>query len=406
MRGNTERLGASAWTFALMLATAVVLLIAFPLLSPALADDLESTISLRLIIQPDQTPFSLDMWVDRATGQSYNIGDSVEISAESSRDSYLYIFNVNPRNEVFLIYPNTYDRDSFLRANRVVRIPRDSRYSIRTSTAGTEHLIAIATQRPIDPNSYWLRHASRETLRGEAISSSPEDFLRRLRWTELDVNHRGAYAVSLLSFTVRDPFASPPGILSVTTVPTGASVFLDGRYVGVTPTSATNLSNRTYELTIVREGYRTLVTNVVPTPGRTRFLTYTLDRLDAEWPVEQEIFRRRLSISRANDAFSRTFTHMGVTATLHVRPVETHDRRLHRIEGLLTPGSGQVITVFDLRSEASTPGDRGRTIVTEAGTFRVSTTIENLELMDRGGVFSARYFREVTLNIVVDWIGR
>jgi len=67
------------------------------------------------------------------------------------------------------------------------------------------------------------------------------------------------------------------GSLSVDSYPTGASVYVDGAYRGVTPTVVGNLIKGTHPVTLVKAGYFDWENKVTIYAGQTTYLTPTLD---------------------------------------------------------------------------------------------------------------------------------
>jgi hypothetical protein len=66
------------------------------------------------------------------------------------------------------------------------------------------------------------------------------------------------------------------GSLSITSSPTGASVYVDGTYRGVTPTVVGNLQQGTHSVELAKAGYKSLQTQFTITAGQTTYLSPTL----------------------------------------------------------------------------------------------------------------------------------
>jgi len=61
---------------------------------------------------------------------AFKEGDTLFFFTESTRNSWLYIFNVTAEGEFSLMYPNTFERESFFKANTRIRLPlKDKRYA-------------------------------------------------------------------------------------------------------------------------------------------------------------------------------------------------------------------------------------------------------------------------------------
>lgn len=261
---------------------------------------------------------------------------------------------------------------------------------------------------PINMNSYWIRRAMDSAQSGTPLTSTPEEFLQRLSWAELQPFHYGAYAATIISFAVEDPYYTRVGNLSVSSSPSGALVFVDGRQVGITPCTVRDLLEGYHELTLVREGYRTIIDQVAVRARVTEYKSYTFTALGTQSPIERVVFGPwRLEIKRENDGATRTFAaDLGYSGTIQVRPRESYDGKLYQIEGLFTVlPAGTVSQAFLLIADDVRESDRGTTITRTAGPFRILTTIENVELSERGSVFSSKYLKSITLSIQVVWTG-
>ena len=88
-------------------------------------------------------------WVDHADNR-YAIGEAVRIFVRTNKDAYLTVLNVGPSGNTTLLFPNAFQRDSRVAANRVVQIPGEgSGASIRVSgPVGRELVKVIASTSP------------------------------------------------------------------------------------------------------------------------------------------------------------------------------------------------------------------------------------------------------------------
>lgn len=372
--------------------------------APVAAVDSGFQFELKLIIEPDVPGLELDVWVEP---REVTVGDAVEVCARTNKNAYVYIFNVNPEGKVYPLIPNPREKVNFVRAGQILRLPRGN-YRITADTPGREYLVAIATLTPINPESYWIKRAMDVAELGKPFTSTAEDFLRSLKFAELQPFHYGAYAATVYSFDVQDPFYSRLGNLSITSSPQGALAFVDGRHVGTTPCVARDLTAGYHEVTLVKDGYRTVVEMVGVRAMATEYKSFLLTKLGTLSPPERVVFGPwRLEIKRERDGDTRSFlADLGYSGMIQVRPKETFDSKLYQVEVLFTlrPGetTSQVLLVLSDTAQAS---DRGRTVSRDVGPFRVLTTIEDIELVDRGSIFSSRYIKSITLSIQVVWTG-
>ena len=102
--------------------------------------------------QPRQGGLDVLAWVDRSD-YTYAEGEDVKLFVETSDDAYVTILNVDPAGQTTILFPNEYQPDNLVRANRVVEVPDAASLSriVVTGTTGTELIKVIASTEPIEP---------------------------------------------------------------------------------------------------------------------------------------------------------------------------------------------------------------------------------------------------------------
>jgi Domain of unknown function (DUF4384) len=70
----------------------------------------------------DTMPWKVTVKVDR-DDKTYKVGDEVVITVNSEREGYLYVFNLDPSEQITLLYPNNLVKDNFIKAKEDVVIP-------------------------------------------------------------------------------------------------------------------------------------------------------------------------------------------------------------------------------------------------------------------------------------------
>ena len=229
-----------------------------------------------------------------------------------------------------------------------------------------------------------------------------------MEYAELKNYHYGAYATRIVSFDVQDRYYPRFGNLSLSSSPAGALAFVDGRHVGTTPCYVPDLTAGYHEVTLVKEGYHTFVEMVGVRVAHTEYKSFPLTWLGTQPPSERVVFGPwRLEIKRERDGDTRDFrADLAYSGKIQVRPKETFDSKLYQVEGLLTVyPDGNTQQVFLLLADTAQASDRGKTISRNVGPFKVLTTIEDVDVADRGSVFSSKYLKSVTLSIQVVWTG-
>ena len=105
-------------------------------------------------VQPQHQPGGLEVvsWVDRSD-YTYTVGEDVTFFVETSEDAYVTILNVDRPGQATILFPNDYQRDNLVRANRVVEVPEPASGSriVVTEASGTELIKVIASSEPITP---------------------------------------------------------------------------------------------------------------------------------------------------------------------------------------------------------------------------------------------------------------
>ena len=91
----------------------------------------------------------------RANKSTYKIRqEPVELSLTSSRKGYVYLLMVGTGADSkgsVLIFPNDLDRDNLIQPGQAMQLPRQGKWRLTPGgPAGTDHLLAIVTEKPID----------------------------------------------------------------------------------------------------------------------------------------------------------------------------------------------------------------------------------------------------------------
>jgi hypothetical protein len=70
--------------------------------------------------------FRTDLWTDRGRNALYYKGDKMQLLVRSESDCYVKIYYTDVEGKVQLLFPNVWEKNNFLRAGQVYRIPNDS----------------------------------------------------------------------------------------------------------------------------------------------------------------------------------------------------------------------------------------------------------------------------------------
>jgi hypothetical protein len=114
------------------------------------------------------------------------------------------------------------------------------------------------------------------------------------------------------------------GSIEVVTEPDGAMAFVDGKYIGVTPTSADALPVGEHYVTLKLEGYQRRVVKAKVDPHYQEVVTEALPRSEKYLLVEQALARAKTALGRPEADVSmvdlRTFLFLDMAVFVHVAP--------------------------------------------------------------------------------------
>ncbi|MEO1370625.1 MAG: DUF4384 domain-containing protein [Acidobacteriota bacterium] len=108
-------------------------------------------------------PVDIEVWTDRGENGRYCVGESISIYFRATEDAWVSILNTDTRGRTHRLFPNRWDREHFVEAGRVYRLPIDGyRFEVE-GPPGREALHAIAAH-----DRYELRRAADRLIKGFA----------------------------------------------------------------------------------------------------------------------------------------------------------------------------------------------------------------------------------------------
>ncbi len=213
-----------------------------------------------IIVNPVPGKLRVKVWVDRDPGKTgaarYRIGERIYVFASVTEDAYVYLFDVKPDGSIDLFLPNPYDPNNRLRAGEVRRFPPPgARYAFTIDgPPGEELVLAVASRRPLSSREIG------DLKRGEVRVRGLRTLAKALSIV-VEPLPGGEWASDWARFTVVGTGAPPPppppaaATLDVRSDPSGAQVYLDGAYLGLTPLVAGTQPGR-HRLEVKKAGYR------------------------------------------------------------------------------------------------------------------------------------------------------
>lgn len=99
---------------------------------------------------PKQSSLQVTANVDRRD-LTYARGDVLKLRLKTNEDAYVTVFNVGPKGKVTQLFPNSFQKDNLIKANREVEIPSsDSKAEIKIAgDLGGEVIKVFASNKPL-----------------------------------------------------------------------------------------------------------------------------------------------------------------------------------------------------------------------------------------------------------------
>lgn len=217
--------------------------------------------------------FSVDVWVDRDPGGTsrpkYQIGEDITIGVRVSEASYIYLFDIRSNGEIDQILPNKFDeqgKSNFLQAGETKMFPHPSApYTFKVDgPAGLDKLFVVASKDALavttlasfsnDPNFASSNLGQQGFAKTLSIIVAPKP--------------TNSWVTDATEFVVGNPPSIPTyGTISIESNPSGAAVYVDNVFAGITPTSYGTLSG-SHNVSIKQAGYQDFNSSVNVQGGR------------------------------------------------------------------------------------------------------------------------------------------
>jgi hypothetical protein len=240
-----------------------------------------------LFINPNPTPeFKADVWVDRGQGATYYPGDSIDVYYRSTKDSYVYILNIDAANRSRWLLPSQWFPNNYVRANRTYALPNMQ----VEAPSGTEYLVIFSSTEPL--SLPYLEESVRSGsttsfIEGEAniVLGAIQAKIRIAPQRNWVSSHTYFYVGGRYTIPVPQPPAPvlPPApryaAINVTTSPSKARIFLDGVERGTSSVLIKDVPLGTHEVTVVLPGYYTYTRKFEVNHVQTYYVSTTLKRI-------------------------------------------------------------------------------------------------------------------------------
>ena len=308
-------------------------LLALLLLSVASA---QIVVSPQAIVVNPRPSFGVEVWLDRDTSgdgsPSYAIGEEVRISVRATERSYVYVFDVNPsgsRYQFNIAPPRGLSKVIAIASKGQLDTRQLARFQdeddlFASGSGGEESFVQgfSIIVNPI-PQQDWVTdtalyyvgnrppQAQFGTLRlqttprgaeayvdGEFVGYTPLDFGTRPgnHDVRFELGGYDAYATTVnlrgdqtLTVSANLQQQVRAGTASFSSSPSGADVYVNGNYVGTTPTGSIRFEEGSYQARFELPGYQSTVTTFQVTPGRDRSVDVSMRSMQSTVVVQANV---------------------------------------------------------------------------------------------------------------------
>ncbi|MDD3655739.1 MAG: PEGA domain-containing protein [Atribacterota bacterium] len=221
------------------------------------------------IINP-RPDFALSLRLDKGAGATYVPGERIRILFRSTRNAYVAIFGYDSYGNIRLLFPNQYQKNHFIDANK--------QYSIDgiidpATKSGLEYVQGFATTEPVIISRELERLIERELFPklGEGITR----FTQRIRGILAALPSQRWVSSEILHYQVVER-REEDGQLRLNSIPEGADVYLNDRYAGKTPLVLEHIRVGEYLARVELPGYQIWTRTIQINPDRTAIVNANL----------------------------------------------------------------------------------------------------------------------------------
>ncbi|MCX7812407.1 MAG: PEGA domain-containing protein [Pseudothermotoga sp.] len=181
-----------------------------------------------IIIVPKPSELEVRVWLNKPEGAVYQVGESINIFFKANKSCYVVIYDIRPDGKITLLFPNRYDTNNYIAPNVTYKLPISTTYSLKVSPPEGKEFIQIIASTSYIPIIQQLRELG-TTQTFPELTTDPENYVQRQILPYLT----GEWASDITYFYVGR--APRTGVVQLESNPTGAYVYVDGRYLGRTP---------------------------------------------------------------------------------------------------------------------------------------------------------------------------
>jgi hypothetical protein len=226
-----------------------------------------------IVVNPNPAPnFTVTVSLNKSGSRPvYQMGESVQISVRVSQSAYVYLFSVKPDGEITQILPNRYDpagQSNLMNAGESRTFPpANARYSFTIAPPkGLSKVIAVASKRQLDTREI-AQFKSGDTF--ASGTGGQDGFVHGFAIVVKPVPQQDWVTSTALYYVGNEPQQPAFGNLRIDSSPRQAEAFIDGDFVGYTPTNFGTHPGR-HDIRITKDGYEAFQTSVNLRPGETQ----------------------------------------------------------------------------------------------------------------------------------------
>lgn len=247
-------------------------------------------VSPQAIVVNPKPGFGVEVWLDKGgSAPEYQVGENISISVRVDERSYVYLFDVRPSGDITQIFPNRYDSDNRLAAGESRTFPPPgANYTFGIlPPRGLSKVIAVASKSRLDTNQ--LARFQRESDIFAQSTIGEEGFVQNFAIVVRPIPQQDWVTDTALYYVGSRPAEPAFGSVRFSSNPSGASVYLDGDFVGYTPTTF-GARPGSKSVRIELDGYEPFTTRVNVRPGQSESVNAELTPVRRRGTVTFESF--------------------------------------------------------------------------------------------------------------------
>lgn len=252
----------SNFSYIIMMLSLITVMMLFLVTSISAQEDMKKSIQ---IINP-RPDFALSLRLDKGAGATYVPGENIRVYFRSTRKAYVTIFSYDSYGNITILFPNQYQKNNLVEANKQYNIEGLIDPSTRP---GFEYVQGFATTEQVIISRELERIIERNLF--PKLDEGTSRFTQRIKGILTGLASQRWVSSEVLHYQVIGRREETGG-LRLDSTPQGAEVYLNDRYAGKTPLDMDQISADDYLARVEYPGYQTWTRTIQITPGRTAFV--------------------------------------------------------------------------------------------------------------------------------------